>query len=565
MVTTENSPKEIKATIHEEAIQKVSRFFNATTAVCLGELLQNARRSGAAKVEITLHDGLITVTDDGRGVQDPQSLLAFGLSQWDEDTARREDPAGMGVYSLARKKDVTIRSRTKDQPQGWQVTLEEQHFTGHRAAPITPVQEHIPQGTSVSFRDALPSIQAIEQAARYYPLPVTLNGEPVKQTDFLENCPYSEEWQGLRIGVRIHTMHHLYPRRINFHGITLDDNSIPTVQSINHEWTAFVDVVDCPQLEPTLPTRNELVQTDFLKELTQACRAAIYRAMLASQDHIDVSTSTQRQAAALGITLPDSRPMLRPWAPEEADEESETNRISSMGRCQVTAGQAAIIDLDMDPQDQQALARALELNANTFPHVVYESDSRMQGYAWYDNLPLITNATFSFTNNDSTRMSLTEARKDQAAVTDRRPRSITATLEFADEHHPAHRMELETDVLFISENLWWTPETDTPCVTASSNITPNELTELMEKAFFSRSDTSDDGYNTQKEEAWAYFKNLATSILVSRKEAVRNSLRKAVQDHILYEVPTGWDAAISITGNRNISVQVTPPKTEESV
>ena len=74
MQSTPSLPKEIRATIHEDAIQKVSRFFNATTAECLNELLQNSRRSGATRVDITLQDS--TVTDDGRGVQDPEALQA---------------------------------------------------------------------------------------------------------------------------------------------------------------------------------------------------------------------------------------------------------------------------------------------------------------------------------------------------------------------------------------------------------------------------------------------------------------------------------------------------------
>ena len=73
-MSTPSLPKEIRATIHEDAIQKVSRFFNATTAEGLNELLQNSRRSGATRVDITFQDNTVTVTDDGRGVQDPEAL-----------------------------------------------------------------------------------------------------------------------------------------------------------------------------------------------------------------------------------------------------------------------------------------------------------------------------------------------------------------------------------------------------------------------------------------------------------------------------------------------------------
>ena len=73
-MSTPSLPKEIRATIHEDAIQKVSRFFNATTAECLNELLQNSRRSGATRVDITFQDSTVTITDDGRGVQNPEAL-----------------------------------------------------------------------------------------------------------------------------------------------------------------------------------------------------------------------------------------------------------------------------------------------------------------------------------------------------------------------------------------------------------------------------------------------------------------------------------------------------------
>ena len=188
MVTTNTLPPEIRASIHQDAIQRVSRFFNATTKGCLDELLQNSRRSGATRVEITLRNNTLTISDDGNGVRDPQALLAFGLSTWDDDTALREDPAGMGIYALARKEDVTIRSRTKDQERAWQVQLDRDHFTGAKAAPVTLLDEPAETGTTVSFRDPEAKDDYIMAAAQYYPLPVRLNGDRIFQRDFLKNC-----------------------------------------------------------------------------------------------------------------------------------------------------------------------------------------------------------------------------------------------------------------------------------------------------------------------------------------------------------------------------------------
>ncbi len=58
----------------------------------------NACRSGAASVAIT-HDGAnrrITVSDDGRGIGDPRTLLAFGKSGWPEAPARGRKSRGHG-------------------------------------------------------------------------------------------------------------------------------------------------------------------------------------------------------------------------------------------------------------------------------------------------------------------------------------------------------------------------------------------------------------------------------------------------------------------------------------
>ena len=135
MTTAERIPGSIRASIHQDAINRVSEFFNATTQDILNELLQNSRRSGATRVDITTGDGWITVMDDGHGIQDPAAILAFGQTEWSEDRARNEHPAGMGMYSLARREFVNVRSRTET-GKAWQVSLNPDHFVGKLEAPI---------------------------------------------------------------------------------------------------------------------------------------------------------------------------------------------------------------------------------------------------------------------------------------------------------------------------------------------------------------------------------------------------------------------------------------------
>ena len=85
----------------------------------------------------------------------------------------------MGVYSLARQEDVTIRSQpepaddTGPIPQGWRVRLARAHFLGEEVAAVEPM-DPTPPGTEVSFGNAGASASDVQNAARHFPLPVFL-------------------------------------------------------------------------------------------------------------------------------------------------------------------------------------------------------------------------------------------------------------------------------------------------------------------------------------------------------------------------------------------------------
>ena len=104
----------IRPSVSPKTITKVTRLFNGTIGDILGELLQNSRRAGATRIDIACcadQDGArLTLVDDGTGVADPQTMIALGDSGWSERIHEAEDPAGMGVFSLAGK-DTRISSR----------------------------------------------------------------------------------------------------------------------------------------------------------------------------------------------------------------------------------------------------------------------------------------------------------------------------------------------------------------------------------------------------------------------------------------------------------------------
>ena len=91
-------------------------MYSARPFDIFNELFQNARRAGATAIEVVLTPPpseastpqpdkrpptIVTITDNGRGIDNPQVILTFGQNGWDADTTQREDAAGMGFAALA--------------------------------------------------------------------------------------------------------------------------------------------------------------------------------------------------------------------------------------------------------------------------------------------------------------------------------------------------------------------------------------------------------------------------------------------------------------------------------
>ncbi len=277
-------PATIRTTVSQQAIAKVTRLFNGTVADVLNELLQNARRAGATAVSIETLDlagqPTLCVRDDGPGIADPSVLLTLGQSGWSDDTQRREDPAGMGVFSLAGHR-VEIRSRASHSPAGWRIIIP--HYAWEESTAIAVEPFPIAQGTEILIDmpeawDAQVRIAAAS-AALHYPLPVSLNGDMLFRQDFLHGATRVEHWQGCRIGIFHHQLYASSAKAsINFHGISLETGLKPLQEAVGGSaWSVRVDIVDAPQLQLVLPARKEMVANAALDALHSACKRAIYR------------------------------------------------------------------------------------------------------------------------------------------------------------------------------------------------------------------------------------------------------------------------------------------------
>ena len=564
----------IRARIHESAVRRVTRIYAATLSEIFAETLQNSRRAGAARVRISVTAPAdrpeqtaaaagetpltVTIADDGMGIADPAVLLSFGENGWDDALVRREDAAGFGFASLARR-DCTVSSRPRstdgEMAPGWRVDLAPEHFLGEAEAEVRADEcAPYPHGTAISFQatEALAAIRhAAETAARHYPLPVIFEdrtdgdaaAEELPRRAFLDGAVHAERWRGLAFGVFRNRRDGYRDPDLNFFGLTLTVG-LPTVETVHGPaWTVLADVDDCPDLELVLPARKEAVENAFLKEMRAAARLAIYCAMAADPSPRPAFEDWYRARDA-GIEMTPPPAVLRPWRPSIAnvDDWRDPPKLAPVGR------DALVMDCETEPPEDQALWRAAERDGAA-PRL-FEADRRLDGYGWYDRLDRVTGIAVEVTLDGRTHAlddaPLPERTGPTAGALPPRPDAIRIDLALRAADGPERTLALPADLAFAGEAWSWLHDA-LPLVTADSALQPHQLAVLLRNGFFSPSDDAGaDSYETQLGRFDEDALHLATRLLLSDDDACRQSIADAVRRELMWLAPEGRAVDIRI-------------------
>ena len=571
----------IRARIHETAVKRVTRIYAATLADIFAETLQNSRRADAARVRISVSAPTarpdeptaatgetpltVTVSDDGAGIADPAVLLSFGENGWDHALVRREDAAGFGFASLARR-DCTVSSRPRSPNgevlPGWRVQLAPEHFLGEADAEVHAHDEApYPWGTAISFEatEAAPAIRnAAENAARHFPLPVVFDdateegtaAEELPRRAFLDGAVHAEPWRGLVFGVFRNRRDGYRDPDLNFFGLTLTVG-LPTVETVHGAtWSVLADVDDCPDLELVLPARKEAVESAFLKDMRAAARLAIYRAM-ADDPSPRPAFEDWTRARAAGIDIAPPPAVLRPWRPSVADCDHwrEPPRLADVGH------DALVVVCDPEPPEAQAFWRAAERAG--IAARLFEADQRLEGYGWCDGLDRVTDIAVRVAAKGLwmalDHYPLPETLRSLTAPLPSRPAAIRFELSVRPASGPVRTLDVPADLVFAGEAWSWIEEA-MPLATEDSALQPHQLAELLGTAFFSPSDDADsDSWETQRERFEESALHLATRLLLSDDEACKTSIAEAVRRELVWLAPR--DRTIDIRIRRpNVTV-----------
>lgn len=549
-------PATIATAVAPETIAKVTRLFNNTAFDVICELFQNARRAGALAVAVTLvttaDASYLTITDDGHGIVDPASIVTLGRSGWSDETRRAEDPAGMGVFSLAGQ-DVIIRSWSKVDRQGWLAHIPASAWETSR--PIAISTDPIDRGTSITVRvpqQWLKNLAAdIERAAKHYPVPVTLDGEPLPSEDWLKDADHVETWNGTRIGIFHRHPSHYSSRdhRLNFHGVTLPCD-LPHVQEVDRggHWIARVDIFDAPQIHLVLPARKEVVENDAVADLRSAVKTAIYRAIEAKGSH-RLSHHDWTEAAALGVTLPQAEPYLFGWHAPAADYSRNYESGTRIG----------------DPSmvlvpDFEALvaipAEAAIAKRNPFGGPLVEAQDAFRGYGWYDVLARVEDLRFRIQQAGRVFI-VSDSREAPTEVTDGWVDEIELLATIA--HAGAYvDVACEADVAFAPDQFSCNSVDGTSIfVRRNSGVGSGTVTDLLESAIFYASDDSDaDSYDTQQERFQSEAAERVISLLEGDDAALENRIREHLGGHY-FLIPA--DRTVTVIANRDrLEVMIAP-------
>ncbi|AJA07261.1 ATP-binding protein [Sphingobium sp. H39-3-25] len=543
-------PATIRPEVGQSLITKVSRLFNGTLGDVLQELFQNSRRAGARAIHVAIYNlpagTALSIYDDGCGIDDPANLLKLGDSGWQQDIRAREDPAGMGVFSLAGR-DVLVRSWSRAAGRGWGVHIPADGWEG--AVPLAIEPCGIVRGTEIqimlpaAWEEQLSS--ALRLAARYFPLPVHFEGAQLPCEDFLTGAGQIEEWEGCRIGI-FHdgTTEAVHTPRINFHGVTVASR-LPTLSEIEtpHNWRVRVDIVDAPALQLVLPARKEMVENEALSRLREAAEIALYRAIAREKSH-RLSYKAWARARDLGVALPEAEPWLNAWTPTIADT---SNRYQGEA---VRQGPMIIMS-DHEPDIEQALSRALAKETPLGGRLVHENRD-FEGYRWYDGLPRLLSCSFVVR-----RDGILHRYADDVALADDFDsgpvEEITAEILL----RPGGPSPSEPTTycvpadMLVCSNACWTIDEATILFDGEADVQPDALADLMYASLFCYSDDCErDSWDTQSLAFEHEARNLANLLLLGEDEALLARLREAVFEHVQWLIPNDRSLTISVDRNR---------------
>jgi hypothetical protein len=265
---------QIQVRINEEGALRNQRYAFTDRFTLVSELLQNARRAGATRIEVD-YDAtaqLLRVQDDGGGLEDFQKLLSFNETGWDESTQVEERPFGVGfskcLYAATRCVVASGRQRVDFETEAAlsKALIDVEHVGETEAVAGTRVTLHGVDLPDLGFR--------VEGLCLGFPVPVRFNGQPLSQRfaeanlDTMSSAIGAVHLAGTRDGK------HSLDTVAFLQGLCVLKPSYCIFDKIN------VVHLDSRQFMARLPDRDKLIDEDLQRRRIDAVLKACWRRTL---------------------------------------------------------------------------------------------------------------------------------------------------------------------------------------------------------------------------------------------------------------------------------------------
>ena len=179
--------------INEEKLFKLLPYFFDKPSAVLLEIAQNAHRSGAAELAVTLKGNVLEVEDDGSGTDNPRALICLAESDWPSEVMENQMPAGWGLFFLISVSEtVTYTSLFGTLTVDCKRFLNEASYR-ENALSLVDGSARTEKGFRIEARlmdgvfKSVAYLQVLDGLS-YFPMSVTMNGSLVKRKKLSEAC-----------------------------------------------------------------------------------------------------------------------------------------------------------------------------------------------------------------------------------------------------------------------------------------------------------------------------------------------------------------------------------------
>ena len=179
--------------INEEKLFKLLPYFFDRPSAVLLEIAQNAHRSGATKLAVTLKGTDLEVEDDGSGADNPRALVCLAESDWPSEVMENQMPAGWGLFFLMSVSEtVTYTSLFGTLTVDCKRFLNEASYRDNVVS-LVDGSTRTEKGFRIKARlmdgvfKSVAYLQVLDGLS-YFPMSVTMNGSLVKRKKLSETC-----------------------------------------------------------------------------------------------------------------------------------------------------------------------------------------------------------------------------------------------------------------------------------------------------------------------------------------------------------------------------------------